>query len=114
MFYDAMAWSGSYGTHQERKERAAHLRGAAKRAAIAEPVREGTKKRVRCGARKFCLEYQLREGVEEFWFAFENPGWRRGWRRHSHRYETAKQRDQALEAMNRNDVLWEYRPLNLE
>lgn len=102
-----MAWKAGYGTHQQRKEAQRALRGEVNRAVLQDRELLQKSRRPRCEARKFGLECRVRDGVARS--AWEPKGWRRFWKR----YETAKQRDQALEAMNRNDRFNEFRAMNL-
>jgi hypothetical protein len=101
-----MAWSKSYGTGAERKERESHLRRALNRSLLLDSERFGKGKRVNCSARKFGIAFRHRENV----FSVRDKNvWQRYWAR----YETARQRDQALAALDRKEKCYEYKAIDL-
>jgi hypothetical protein len=105
-----MAWNESYGTRSYRKEMESHRRANCERQAITPRERtDRNRKRGRCDSRKFALEFKARKPVPSGSFFSNYNDWQRYWSK----YETEKQRDQALEQLNRRGDHFEYRPLNL-
>lgn len=100
-----MAW-GLEWARKKRKEAAPHRRAADERASLVEPVGVGPSKSASCRSRKFGMEYKAKTGTVTFSWLRD-----RDWRRWYSWYETEKQRDQALEALNRKDKFYDYRPV---
>ena len=108
-----MAWNTRCGTHSERKEAEAARRSNTKRDAMANalgpPIKPSTRKRPSCGSRKFGIEYKMKDGVEcGPWMKKQY----RNWRKYYSWYETAAQRDQALDALNKKDDMLEYKAID--
>lgn len=103
-----MSWGMGGWARKERKEGARHTRGNTNRESIVERERLGNKKkRPSCGTRKFGLEYRYRNGPLVARRRINND-----WKSYWGKYETAKQRDQALDAMNSKRDCFEYRAVD--
>jgi hypothetical protein len=94
-----MAWSKSESSGAKRKERDAHLRSILSRSSLSDLQKPTKGPRINCSARKFGLEHR-RLGKSD-------------WQRYWAKYETAKQRDQALDVLNRKSQSDQFRSVDL-
>ncbi len=105
-----MAWNLALG-RKERKEASRHMRSEVNRIAIEEPERKGKKSKK--AKKLFAIEYRY---TQKYWNRFGDNWWFRrrtnNWRVHN-KYATEKQREQALESLNkRQDDAVEYRSVD--